>query len=60
MNSLAIAEENLAAMVAEEAELCEIKKSKVSTAKHLGQLAIWNIFHAELSSPSIFEQKQAV
>ena len=27
MNPLAIAEENLAAMVAEEAELCEIKKS---------------------------------
>lgn len=48
VDALAIAEETLAAMEAEEAELREIDRSKVKTEQHPGQLAIWNILHTEI------------
>lgn len=47
MDALAIAEENLAAMEAEEAELHEIEKSKVNTEEYPGQLTIWDIPYVE-------------
>ena len=59
MDALAIAEDRLAAMEAEEAEQREIENSKTNTEEYPGQLTIWDILHTELSSPSIFEQKQA-
>lgn len=47
MDALAIAEESLAAMEAEEAELREIEKSKVNTEEYPGQLTIWDIPYVE-------------
>lgn len=58
-DALAIAEENLAATEAEEADLREIEKSKTNTEEYPTQLTIWDILHVELSAPSIYEQKQA-
>lgn len=47
MDALAIAEESLAAMEAEEAELREIEKSKENIEEYPGQLTIWDIPYAE-------------
>ena len=48
MDALAIAEESLAAMEAEEAEHREIEKSKTSTNEIPGQLTIWDIPNVEI------------
>ena len=48
MDALAIAEDRLAAMEAEEAENREIEKNKTNTEEIPGQLTIWDIPHVEI------------
>lgn len=48
MDALAIAEDKLTAMEAEEAEHHEIEKSKTNTEEIPGQLTIWDIPHVEI------------
>ncbi len=57
MDALAIAEESLAEMEAEEAELREIEKSKVNTEEYPWQLTIEDILQAKIESLAQHEEK---
>lgn len=57
MDALAIAEESLAAMEAEEAELREIEKNKTNTEEFPGQLTIWDILQAEIEPLAQHEEE---
>lgn len=57
MEALAIAEEGLAAMKAEEAELREIEKNKTDTEEFPGQLTIWDILQAEIEPLAQHEEE---
>ena len=57
MDALAIAEESLAAMEVEEAELREIEKSKVNTEEYPWQLTIGDILQAEIESLAQHEEE---
>lgn len=57
MEALAIAEESLAAMEVEEAELREIEKNKTNTEEFPGQLTIWDILQAEIEPLAQHEEE---
>lgn len=57
MDALAIAEESLAAMEVEEAELREIEKSKVNSGEYPWQLTIGDILQAEIEPLAQHEEE---
>lgn len=57
MDAIAMAEERLASMEAEEAELREIEKIKTNMDEFPGQLTIWDILYAEINPISQHEEE---